>query len=151
MAKANVLFDRNEKEKKQYTLEISELQRLIRHEEKLLDFMATKNQDRHFLETDDERLSTPINRLINIIRVKLFYFINWFEGRLESAKEQTMEHALESYQENLSKLLTPESPNLPSLVEEYEKLWTDNINRFNYINELNIDVILSKDLLRNMN
>jgi chromosome segregation ATPase len=57
VAKSNVLFERNEKEKKQYILEISELKRLIRHEEKLLDFMSTKNQDRVFLETDDERLS----------------------------------------------------------------------------------------------
>jgi hypothetical protein len=57
VAKANALFERNEKEKKQYVLEISELNRIIRHEEKLLDFMSTKNQDRAFLETDDERLS----------------------------------------------------------------------------------------------
>lgn len=57
VAKANVLLERNEKEKKQHVLEISELKRLIRHEDKLLDFMSKKNQDRIFLETDDERLS----------------------------------------------------------------------------------------------
>ena len=36
VAKANALNERNAKEKKQYLLEISELSRIIRHEEKLL-------------------------------------------------------------------------------------------------------------------
>lgn len=57
VAKANALRDRNEKEKKQFVLEINELNRVIRHEEKLLDFMNTKNKDRLFLETEDERQS----------------------------------------------------------------------------------------------
>ena len=57
VAKANALLERNVKERKQYTLEMSELSRLIRHEEKLLEFMNTKNKERAFLETDDERLS----------------------------------------------------------------------------------------------
>lgn len=57
MAKANALRDRNEKEKKQFVLEINELNRVIRHEEKLLDFMNTKNKDRLFLETEEERQS----------------------------------------------------------------------------------------------
>ena len=57
VAKANALKERNEKEKKQYLLEINELSRIIRHEEKLLDFMHVKNKGRHFLETDDERQS----------------------------------------------------------------------------------------------
>ncbi|CAL8091162.1 unnamed protein product [Orchesella dallaii] len=113
VAKANALRDRNEKEKKQFVLEINELNRVIRHEEKLLDFMNTKNKDRLFLETEDER-----------------------QSRLESAKEQTMDETLEMYRESLSKLLTKDSPTFQSLVEEYRDLWNQNITRFNYINEL---------------
>jgi len=61
-------------------------------------------------------------------------------GRLESAKEQTMDETLEMYRESLSKLLTKDSPTFHSLVEEYRDLWNQNITRFNYINELGNEV-----------
>jgi len=63
-------------------MEISELNRIIRHEEKLLDFMGTKNQDRTFLETDNERLSTITRyqtqlQFENIIILKSVFVIDY--------------------------------------------------------------------------
>ncbi|CAG7835403.1 unnamed protein product [Allacma fusca] len=117
IAKANALKERNAKEKKQYNLETSELSRIIRHEEKLLDFMSTKNKERTFLETEEQRLS-----------------------RLELAKEYILEEALERYRQNFEKLLTEETTNILALVDEYSELQHNNISRFNYINELNNEI-----------
>jgi hypothetical protein len=65
-------------------------------------------------------------------------------GRLEQAKEQVMDLALESYRENFEKLLTEFSPTIPSLLEEYGELYHKNIRKFAYINELNTEVKRSR-------
>lgn len=66
--------------------------------------------------------------------------MNFFKGRLEQAKEQVLDQALESYRENFEKLLTETSPSVASLIEEYSELYNNNIRRFAYINELNTEV-----------
>lgn len=53
----NGLSERSLKEKRQFTIEMGELTRVIRNEEKFLNFLSTKNKDRTFLETDEERIS----------------------------------------------------------------------------------------------
>lgn len=50
------LLDKTAKEKKQNFMEMSELSRTNRHEQKLLDFMNIKNRERLFLETNEDRL-----------------------------------------------------------------------------------------------
>jgi len=61
-------------------------------------------------------------------------------ARLEFAKEQLADQAVESYKANFEKLLIESSPNLGGLVDEYTEVYQRNIRRFEYINELNKDV-----------